>query len=411
MHDPAIARGSILNFVHNQKKDGSLWGAIFNREWQGGHFIYHAHWGHGIRKVYECHPDKSFLKKVYPAMEKYIRYFDRERDREESDLYDVQHQGETGQEYMSRYLFVDKKGDQWGKLKTYLKGVDATVYIYELVKTMSWMAGKLDLGERVVKRWQRKADRIKKAVLDRMWDSRRGLFCDVNPKTMRKSPVKSSVLFYPFMTDIAQNRQLKALYDHLLNPNEFWTEYPCPSTSINDSMFSEYGEWRGQRKHCTWSGRSWLMTNSHIAEALANAAETLDPKLTPYAVEFIKKFFHMTFIDGDIDLPTSYEYYHPFNGKAPFFRGVDDYMHSWMNELILRYICGIRTSDDNTITIKPLDFSLTHFTLDSLKLRDKTIKVTWRKTKIDHEPKGLTVYVDGRKAHRSDTIHEVELRL
>jgi hypothetical protein len=31
MHTPELAQGSILNFVHNQMKDGRLWGAIFNR--------------------------------------------------------------------------------------------------------------------------------------------------------------------------------------------------------------------------------------------------------------------------------------------------------------------------------------------------------------------------------------------
>ena len=411
MHSPELAKGSLLNFVHNQMKDGRIPGAVFNRKSPPNMFIYHANWGYGIRKVYESHPDKTFLKKVYPAMGKYICYFERERDKERTNLYDVISQGETGQEYMSRYLFVDKKGDQWGELNPHLKGVDATIYIYELVRTMAWMAEKLGYSKILINKWNHKADKIKDAVLKKMWDAKSRIFRDLNSKTLRKSPVKTSVLFYPFFTDIPSKRNLGAIYNHLLNPREFWTKYPCPSTSADEPYFSEYGEWKGQRKHCPWNGVSWLMTNSHIAEALVQSAERLDSNLEKYAVEFINKFIRMTFINGDINRPSSYEYYNPFDGKAPFFRGVDDYMHSWINELILKYVCGIRTSDDNTLTIKPLDFGLSHFTVENLKLRGKLLRIIWRKSKIDSEPQGLSIYINNRLAHHSQIMQNVIIKL
>jgi len=411
MHDPALAQGSLLNFVHTQRSDGSFCGAIFNRDTgPDGTFFYHANWGWGVRKLYELHPDNAFLKRVYKPLADYARYFDRERDREHSGLYDVRHQGETGQEYMGRYTFVDEHADQWREMHPRLKGVDATVYIYELKKQLAWMAGKLRRKEEAAT-WAAGADAIKQAVREKMWDPERTMFCDVHPETGQRSPHDTALCFYPFMTDLAGPEHIEALHAHLLNPDEFWLPYPVPSTSKTAPYFDPDGAWQGERKHCTWSGPTWLMTNSHIAEALANAARTLDETLQPTAVEFINTFVRMLFDDGRLDRPTSYEYYHPLTGKAPFFRAVDDYMHSWIVELILKHVAGVQTLDANRLVIDPLNFGMKSFTVESLRVRGRDVKITWRSRKTDAAPKGLTVSVDGKRRAHAATLSRLEVGL
>jgi len=409
MHDPALAQGSLINFIHTQRDDGAFHGSIFNRaSGPVGTAFFHANWGWGVRKLHEAHPDDAFLERVYAPLAAYAGYFDRERDREGSGLYDVMHQGETGQEYMGRYLFADEHADQWNRLRTPLKGVDATVYIYELKKQLAWMAATLGKSNDA-STWAGEAEKIKQAVLDKMWDPQRRMFCDVHSETGERSPHDAAVCFYPFMTDIAGPEHLDALRDHLLNPDEFWLPYPVPSTGATSPHFDPDGEWKNERKHCTWSGPTWLMTNSHIAEALANAALTLDETLRPRAVEFTKTFIRMLFTDGRLDRPTSYEYYHPLTGKAPFFRATDDYMHSWIVELILKYVAGVQTLDADRLVVEPLDFGLAQFTVENLRLRGHTVKITWRARKTDAAPRGLSVTVDGRRRAHADTLRRLEV--
>jgi hypothetical protein len=377
LHDPRLAQGCILNFLECQRADGFIHGALLTeqkeRDWHAG-TMYHADWGGAARAVYQIHPEQEFLKACYAGLTRYADWFDRERDADHTGLYDVLNQAETGQEYMSRYLFVDPRADEWGPFR--LKGVDATVYTYSLKQSLAWMATELGrAGE--AEKWHAGADAIAGAVRSKMWDPRLRKFCDVDPRNGARSPVKCLTDFYPFTTDLATREHLPAIYDHLLNPREFWTEWPAPSTSLDDEKADAYGRWLGKRHLCPWNGRTWLMTNGHIAEALANAARTLDPQLEAYAVTFLTRFIHMLFVDHDLGRPTSYEYYNPLTGQAPFFRGTDDYMHCTLIDLIIRHVAGLQPQADGTIVVEPLQFGLRRFALDNCVVAGRPVRVQW----------------------------------
>jgi len=418
MHNPEIAHGSLLNFIENQQPNGAFPGAIKNiyqgdRTLNIGVAFYHANWGQALRAVHQIHPDRAFLEKIYEPLTRYLLYFERERDNDQTGLYDVLNHWETGQEFMSRYQAVDPKADEGGNLR--LKGLDATTYIYQLQEALAWMGQQLGKADEAG-RWRAMASKTRQAVLSLMWDSQQEFFFDVNPATMQRIPAKTPLGFYPFMTGLAGREQLGAFTKHLFNEKEFWTKYPVPTTSLDDPTFSADGEWKNQRLVCPWNGRSWLMTNSHVAEALCQAALELDPALKPKAVEFMNRFIKMLFLDGDLERPSSYEYYNPFTGQAPFFRGTEDYMHSWIVDLIIKYVVGVQPGENNQIVIRPLPFELDYFTLDRLKIAGHNLKITWRKDEktaheigqlsrrvqpglLDPEPEapvGLSVYVDGK---------------
>ena len=68
----------------------------------------------------------------------------------------------------------------------------------------------------------------------------------------------------------------------------------------------------------------------------------------------------MMFFDGDPARPNCFEHYHPYSGLPSLYRGVDDYMHSWVNDLIIRYVCGVRPEGDR-IVVDPFPFGLRSF--------------------------------------------------
>lgn len=403
MREPELARGSLLTFIRNQREDGGFRGYI-DLSYYRQEMFYHGNWGNALRQLSVVHPSVEFLESVYDGLKKYAAYFDRERDEQVSGLYDIENHYETGQEYMHRYTAVDPNADKdnWGEVFR-LKGVDVTIYLYELKRALGSIAetlGKSDDAEL----WKIEADKTKNAVLLKMWDPREEMFFDIDPSTGNRTRVKSATCFYPYFTDIVDESHLRGLKKHLLNPNEFWTPFPFPSTSADDITFSATPDWKGKRMNCPWNGRVWPMTNSHIAEALATCAIRFnDPVLRTKTVEFITKFIRMMFFDGDPKRPNCFEHYNPLTGEPSIYRGIDDYQHSWVNDLIIKYVCGIRP-DDFSVTIDPFPFGLKSLTIDRAFIRGHWIKVGIQRSKFE-------VWVDGRKHVESSIGRRVELQM
>jgi hypothetical protein len=383
-HTPMLARGSLRIFIENQRSNGAFPGYIHPGErGEAPHEnvsepFYHSNWGRALLELHASHPSQDYLGEVYDSLKSYVQYLDRERDEEVSGLYDVWNHYETGQEYMSRYLAVNPNADRekWGKVFR-LKGVDATVYAYEVKRALAYVAGTLrrnDEGEL----WTLEADKIKSAILEKMWDPAEEMFFDVNPATGKRTMVKAAICFYPYFTDIVSGEHLAGLKKHLLNGKEFWTPFPVPSSSVDDPMFSAEPVWKGKRMNCPWNGRVWPMTNSHVGEAIAHCAIRFnDRQLKRRLAEFLLKFIRMMFFDGDVQRPNCFEHYNPMTGEPCLYRGIDDYQHSWVNDLILKYLCGIRP-DQHGVIIDPLPDGPNRFMADNLFVRGRRLKIQRR---------------------------------
>ena len=221
-----------------------------------------------------------------------------------------------------------------------------------------------------------------------MWNKDEEMFFDLNPKTWKRTNIKAAVCFYPYIYDIADESHLKGLKKHLFNKEEFWTSYPIPSTALNEPLSSPFGEWKEKRMNCPWNGRTWPMTNSHIAEALVNVASKYDESLKEKTGWFIKRTIEMMFLDGDLKYPNTYEHYNPHSGKPCLYRGVNDYQHSWINDLIIKYICGIQPQLDGSLIVDPLPLGLKHLKIDNVPINE-------HKVKVEIENDRFQVYIDG----------------
>jgi glycogen debranching enzyme len=391
LRTPSLAQGSLLNFVTNQRDDGSFPGHI-HTHFVAEEGIYHADWGQRVLDVDVIHPDHAFLERVYPSLKRYVNYFYRERDPQGSGLYDHVNQWESGQEYMSRYVWVDAEGDEWKTMTRRLKGLDASIYIYRLERALAEISRRLGKGEEA--RWEARAERTKAAILRHCWDDNLQAFVDVSPE-LERSGLIFAISFYPFFTDIASEVHLPSLRRHLLNPEEFWTAYPVPASSKTDPYFSATPAWKGKRTNCPWNGRTWPMTNSHLVEALAHAS-TLDPTLRTSTAELLTKFIHMMFFDGDVSRPNCFEHYNPETGHASVYRGIDDYQHSWVVDLIIKYIVGLRPQA-NGVVIDPFPLNLTSFHLKGAYVRG-------RRFDIQFDGHDLAVELDGVRVQDSTLI-------
>ncbi|MBL8983677.1 MAG: hypothetical protein JNL26_15930 [Gemmatimonadetes bacterium] len=371
--DPGHAQGVLRTIFDHQKPNGALHGRIYVNHLQGTDF-YHANWGDAFESLDALRPDDDFAAQLYPSLSAHAEWLVSTRDRDATGMFDVVDQYETGQEYMSRYQAVDPGADSYGwENRIRLKGIDVTVYAYALFRALERLAPRVGQpGE--ARHWGGYAARTARAVRERMWSPARGMFSDVDPRTGQRTEVAAAVCFYPYFTDLATEEHLPGLMANLLDPARFWTNYPVPSSSLEDPLFSATAEWKGKRHVCPWNGRVWPMTNSHLVEALGRWATPDRPELRAAAAHLLQRFVHMMFHDGDLERPNCYEHYNPHTGAASVYRGIDDYQHSWVVDLIIQYVAGVRVSA-TAVTIDPLPCALESFALTGLRIDGRELSV------------------------------------
>jgi len=371
LDSPEHARGVLRTFFHHQRDDGALHGRIYANHLTGTDY-YHADWGGALMALDAAWPDDAFVRELYPPMARLAEWLVRTRDADDTGMFDVVDQYETGQEYMSRYQAVDPDADRHGwENRLRLKGIDITVYAYVLFRALERYAARAG-GDAA--RWAALAERTKLAVRKSMWDTKRGMFSDVNPTTGKRTRVKAAVCFYPYFTDLVDASHLDGLRAALFDPAQFWTPFPVPSSSADDPLFSADAEWKGKRHACPWNGRTWPMTNSHLVEALAAASRLGAPDLRARAAELLKRCVRMMFHEGDLRRPNCYEHYNPLTGHAAIYRGIDDYQHSWVADLIVRYAAGVQPHEGG-ITVDPFPLELEQLTLTGVRVRGRSLEV------------------------------------
>ena len=399
--DPELARGVLRTFVAHQRSDGSLPGRVYANHLEGADF-YHADWGSALLALDAVHPSDAFLREVLPALERYGEWLIGTRDVQGLHLYDVVDQFETGQEYMSRYLAVDPDADLYGwESRIRLKGVDVTAFAYALFRAIAVLAPRAGLNP---ERWWHAAEATGLAVRKRMWDPGSGMFSDVNPATGRRTRVRAAVCFYPYATDLVSAEHLPGFAQNLFDARAFWTPFPVPSSSLQDPQFDADAAWKGKRHNCPWNGRVWPMTNSHVAEAIAAVALGHVPALRTHLAEFVTKFVRMLFWNGDASRPNSFEHYHPVTGRPSAYRGIDDYQHSWVNDLIVQYVVGLRPAGEGRLVVDPMPC-----VLDGLEARG--FPMQGASVDVRREGERLTVVVNGREAARGRVGEAIEVSL
>ncbi len=399
--DAEWARGVVRTFVAHQRPDGGFHGRIYANHLEGTDF-YHADWGGALLALDGVHPSDGFLREVLPALAGYAEWLATTRDADSSGLVDVVDQHETGQEYMSRYQAVDPDADRYGwENRIRLKGVDVSVYAYRLYQALAALGPR---GGVDPEPWRARAAKARAAILRKMWDEKGGFFSDVHPGTGRKTLVRAAVCFYPYATDLVDAPHLAGLVQNLFDPRQFWKPFPVPSSSGTDPLYDPDGAWKGRRHNCPWNGRVWPMANSHVAEAIARVALEHLPALRAHLVEFVTKYVRMMFWDGDASRPNCFEHYHPVTGRPSAYRGIDDYQHSWVNDLIVQYVVGLRPDGEGGCVVDPMPFALDGFEAKGLPMQGAAVDVA-------RDGDAVQVRVNGREAAKGRLGEAIRVRL
>lgn len=340
--DTDQAKQEIKNFLKAQREDGFLPHIIF---W--GNKIVLQHWAYmesklslrpkttaisqppalalAVETIYKKDKDRVFLKKVLPQLARFHRWLIKDRDPDGDGLVSVITSYESGMDELPvfqyvlghrksgdlKYWYYHRKPDILNLVNQFESrqildqdyfNVEELLFncvFIEASRALSRLF--LTIGEKKESSYFAKvAKKAENSLLTKCWDEKDKIFYSLYSKDEKKAKVKTVAGLLPLFLDGLKGNQLEALVNkHLLNPKEFWTEYPVPSVAKNEPY---YNPTQGLRM--LWRGPTWINTNWFIVKGLRKHG------LNKIADEIVQKMLKMIEKEG------FREYYNPETGQG-----------------------------------------------------------------------------------------------
>lgn len=234
---------------------------------------------YAVWEIYQKDKDKDFLKEVYPNLYHFYRYLLTERDPHEKHLIGIMNPDESGEDNSPRFdpplnlqpkqtleentkrrhqLIVeniDCKFDAPFCMRNFfwVKDVPFNAIMVKNLTVLSEIAKELGNHDDATY-FASKSDEISSAMRKYMLDG--DLFYSTYGEDYKKIKVKTWAIFSPLFAKILSEEEASQLvHNHLLNKQEFWTNFPIPTVSQDEPSFDPLGFWRGP----TWISVNWFV--------------------------------------------------------------------------------------------------------------------------------------------------------
>ncbi len=226
------------------------------------------------------------------------------------------------------------------------EGVDLACYIYREYLAMAEMASKLGMEDKKSV-FETKAQRLAKNINDVFWCEQDGIYYDRDEMLDQSVKVKCISTFIPLWAGVASAEQAARLVDeHLINPEEFWLEYPVATYAKSQEDFIAGHIF----KICNWRGPAWVPTNYMVTHGLNSYG------YSEIASQVSQKTFDMVYTQNDV----TREFYNSQTGEGmglPRFWGWSSLAYFMPLESILDYDPSKIGSDVTPIAIDHFGFT------------------------------------------------------
>ena len=341
-------------------------------DWQGNPYANFFGWS--VWQYYLSSGDMKFVGEALPVVKKQIEAWKKKYgNQEDSLLIQYVHQL-TGMEYQPSYWYFHgyPKECQDPNLYTPVKRVDRNVYHYLNMLGTSFLCEIYDDPDG--KKYRREAERVRKDILQLMWDEKTQFFYDLHYQTNEKALVKNIVGFLPFFAGITEEKHENGL--KWLFTEEFNTPCPFPSVSTQCPVYSAEGGWQGWffkgRNGCIWNGPAWPFANSMILDGLAKESRKRNHKWDEKFAAYFMKFTEMHYNGGDGMVPYLVEHYNSMTGEC--ISDDVDYSHSYYIDLIVSYVAGLIIKPGK-IEVDPLELGLKRFRLSNIYVQGHVVEI------------------------------------
>lgn len=166
---------------------------------------------------------------IFEKLQKSLDYWLFARDENQNHLSRWRSSIETG---------MDDQHERGGIWKSdYCEGVDLNCYLYRECLAFAQICEYKSKGE-LKEKYIEYAQQRKEAV-QTMWDDEEGFYYDQDERNGQAIKVKSVSCLLPLWAGIADDNQAKRMiYEHILNPEEFWRPYPLPALAATEPGYS-----------------------------------------------------------------------------------------------------------------------------------------------------------------------------
>ena len=309
------------------------------------------------------------------------------------------------------------------------KGYRATInsYMYGDAIAIAKIA-RLSNQPRTAIEFENKARAIKNNVQQKLWDNNASFF-KVLPPTAGAALCDTRELhgYTPWYFNLA-DPQYDQAWKFLMDSSYFYAPFGPTSAERSHPGFTI--AYTGHE--CQWNGPSWPYATTVTLTALANllnsGRQEFIGKEDYYQLLSIYARSHSRIREEGKLVPWIDENLNPFNGDwisrtrlktwdngtwSPEKGGEErgkDYNHSAFCDLVITGLIGLRPQPNNSILIHPLlpEGKWDYFCLDNVRYHGRILTVVYDRTgKKYKKGKGLSVYIDGKKAASVRTLKKL----
>ena len=311
-------------------------------------------------------------------------------------------------------------------------GYRATINTYQYadaraIARIARLAGKADLAAE----YDARADRIRRLLLDTLWDDEARFFKvlphkGADPKLADVRELHGYTPWYACLPTAGKGYE--AAWKQLTDPNGFLAPFGPTTAEQRHPRFRV--SYTGHE--CQWNGPSWPFATSVTLTALANVLNRYEQSAVSKADYFralktYTKSHRLKRDDGRV-VPWIDENLNPLTGdwlsrtrlrswrngtwdkgKGGRERG-KDYNHSTYCDLVITGLIGLRPRADETVEVHPLlpDGTWEWFCLDNVLYHGRVLTIVWDKTgKRYGRGTGLRVFADGKEIASSATLGRI----
>lgn len=270
------AMNNTLLFLEHQREDGRLPGSIrldqgrlipeYNK-YQGFCFPWPA-----LNLYFLSGEDPAYLEALEDCLQRFDACLWRTRALQPDGLLRSFCVYDTGEDNALRYgdapCWWTEDAPPEDSAVVPMASMDVTSWSYAARDTLRILC-EIRGDQEAAQAWQARAKEVSDALRRELWDEARGTLFD-RDKHGRPIPVLGhNPLRCMYWHSLAPDMARRFVTEHLLNPAEFWTPLPLPSTAVNDPTFRNAPEnnWSGQPEGLTFQ-RAILALENYGYDAL-----------------------------------------------------------------------------------------------------------------------------------------------
>ncbi|WP_256012344.1 MGH1-like glycoside hydrolase domain-containing protein [Desertivirga xinjiangensis] len=281
-------------------------------------------------------------------------------------------------------------------------------YMYGNAKAMVEIAELFKIDS-LKSKYQPKADFLKKAVHEKLWDDTASFFKVLYEKG-GLCDAREAIGFIPWYFNLPEDKAKYAKqWDQILDTNGFNAPWGLTTAERRHPLFRTHGSGHG----CEWDGAVWPYATTQTLKGLSNLLTNYKHKGNMTKQVFYDEFH-------------KYAMSHKMNGKTYIGEYQDEkngewlkgdhprskfYNHSSFADLIINDLVGLKPRADNTLEINPIlpEGQWDWFYLDKVPYHGKLLTIVWDKTGTKYgKGKGFRVFADGKEIAKANKLKKLK---